>query len=105
MATKMKATKVYRGGHTQKIRRPEAGDVRLDFKASYRESGEESFQERKNLTLDFSMNSKGGGITDVHISIGLEDFAPLIDAMAKVDRGAALSAMSAELAKQLKNGE
>lgn len=100
MAEKMKATKVYRGGKTQRTRRFETSDVGVDFKGRYKSDGG-PFRERKVLTLDFPVSSKGGGTTMVHVSIGQEDFGVLLDAMARVDRIEAMAAMSAELAKQL----
>ena len=103
MARKMTATKVYRGGRTVRERKYETDDVKVDSGGSYRSSKEESFREKKVLTFEFSLASKGGGTTDVHISIGREDFALLLDSMVRVDRRAAMVAMSAELAKQIED--
>ena len=54
MARKMTATKVYRGGRTVRERKYETDDVKVDSGGSYRRSKEESFREKKVLTLEFS---------------------------------------------------
>ena len=104
MARKMKATKVYRGGKTKTKTKFETSEVGLGFKDSYGSSGG-PYRERKVLTLDFSISSKGGGTTDVHVAMGKEDFGLLLDAMVRVDRSETMAAMSAELAKQLSTGK
>ena len=100
MPEKMNATQVYRGGKTKRTRLLESSDVRVGSRGRYGSDGG-PFRERKVLTLDFPISSKGGGTTSVHVSIGQEDFALLLDAMVRVDRSAAMAGMSAELAKQL----
>ena len=104
MAEKMKATKVYRGGKTQRTLLLETSDVSMDFKRRYERDGEPP-KERKVLTLDFSISSKGGGITNVHVAIEKEDFGMILDTMVKADRIEAMATMSGELAKQLSAGK
>ena len=100
MAEKMKATKVYRGGKTKPKTKFETSDVGLGFKGSYGNRGG-PYTEKRVLTLDFSISSKGGGTTNIHVAMGKEDFGLLLDAMVRVNRSEAMEAMSSELAKQL----
>ncbi|MET3891068.1 hypothetical protein ABIE41_002144 [Bosea sp. OAE506] len=53
-----------------------------------------------HIRLDFSMPSKGGGITQVRLEITGESFERLAIAMIKVDREAALRAFGSALLQQ-----
>ena len=51
----------------------------------------------RRVHIDFSIASKGGGITCIRITIAPGDFRNLIENMIVSDRAAAMSAMSGEL--------
>jgi hypothetical protein len=53
------------------------------------------------ILITFSMDSKGGGRTQVQMEISPEDFPTLLQMMSVVDRQAAMEAMSIELARQV----
>ena len=53
------------------------------------------------LQISFSIDSKGGGQTQLQLEIGPEDFPTLVEAMSLVDRQAAMQAMAAELSRQI----
>src|SRR5258708_2342407 len=61
----------------------------------------DSDSDEHNLRLKFSLSSKGGGITDIQLSIGSKDFAALAAAMVSADRGPALREMAAILAREV----
>jgi hypothetical protein len=86
--TKLAAAKVSRSGRTARTWNDETNKVELGT-------------EEDSLELKFSLSSKGGGITDVKIAIGPEDFAALIAAMVSADRGRATREMAAKLASEL----
>lgn len=47
------------------------------------------------------MDSKGGGVTNVHLNIGAEDFEALLATMVRADRQQAMNALATELARQV----
>ena len=47
------------------------------------------------------MNSKGGGTTEVYVTVDPADFKAVVDSMLSADRDAALAALSACLAEEL----
>ncbi len=53
------------------------------------------------INIGFSMDSKGGGRTQIQMEIGPEDFPTLLQMMSIVNRQSAMEAMSAELARQV----
>jgi hypothetical protein len=53
------------------------------------------------LRISFSMDSKGGGRTQVQMEIGPQDFPTLLEMMSLVNRDAAMKAMSVEMARQI----
>jgi hypothetical protein len=59
------------------------------------QSTSDSFQ------LNFAMDSKGGGTTIVRMDVGPTDFPQILQSMTAADRQAAMTAMSAELARQV----
>lgn len=70
--SQLKNTKIYRGGKT-------ANSLNL-------ESQQCSFHanpKRQSLDLRFELKSKGGGITEVLIQIGKDDFPALLEAIAR----------------------
>lgn len=52
-----------------------------------------------SVTLETSLDSKGGGITDVRVSVYPAGFKTLIDSMLAVDKRAALEAFGQALAE------
>ena len=86
--TKLAAAKVYRSGRTARAWNHETNRVDLDT-------------EKDSLNLKFSLSSKGGGITEVQIAIGPDDFSALVAAMVSVDRGRATREMAAIVASEL----
>src|SRR5690606_1935110 len=87
-ARSLDSTSLHRGGATARQLYRESGDVEI-------ETWDDTVQ------LRFSMGSKGGGVTVVHLNIGSSDFAAMLETMVEADRQAAMSAMSAELARQV----
>ncbi len=55
------------------------------------------------LKIRFDIKSKGGGTTELYISIGPRDFPTIIRALADADRSTAMIEMSKELAKQIED--
>ena len=88
MAKNLKATEVYRGGQTARALYLETRQVT-------------ACRSKAAVQLDFSMDSKGGGVTRVHVNIGPDDFEALVATMVKADRQKAMDAMAAELARQV----
>ena len=60
-----------------------------------------SISAASQINIAFSMDSKGGGRTQVQMEIGPEDFPTLVQMMSLVDRQAAMEAMASELARQV----
>src|SRR5262249_55212166 len=82
------AAEVRRGGRTARSWTFETSNVQLET-------------ENGKLRLRFSLSSKGGGITDVKVTIGSADFSALAGALATADRSIAVQAMSATLTAEL----
>lgn len=87
---RLQATEVYRGGSTARQLIRETRKVEV-----------EPSDDKNALQISFSMDSKGGGVTIVHVDIGPEDFSTMLDTMVSIDRQTAISAMANELAKQI----
>ncbi len=85
---KLSAAKVFRSGRTVRTWNHENDKVDLGI-------------DSDGLSLRFSLSSKGGGYTDVKVTIGSKDFASLAATMAKVDRGVAVRELSATVAAEL----
>lgn len=85
---KLQDSKVYRGGRTSRRLTSVGSFVELEARDG-------------RIDLDFGMPSKGGGTTDVKVSLGADDFASIIEAMVKVDRQRALQGLSAILAREI----
>jgi hypothetical protein len=86
-AMKLTSAKIARSGRTAKTWNHENDDVRL-------------VKDADALDLRFSLSSKGGGITDVQLAIGADDFPRLLDAMVGVDRKGSVAAMAAIIATE-----
>jgi len=86
--SKLTAAEVCRSGRTARTWNHETHKVELDT-------------EKEELRLKFSLSSKGGGITDVKVTIGADDFSTLVTAMASAARSRALEVMAAILASEL----
>lgn len=87
---RLQRARIRRGGRTARQWRNENAPVDL-----YAHSVENGFD------LLFSLASKGGGTTDVRLTIGPEEFSKIIKAMVETDRQAAMSAMAHNLLEQL----
>ena len=86
--TKLAAAEVSRSGRTARTWNFETNKVELEGEGS-------------GLQLRFSLSSKGGGITDVKITIGPEDFGALTLEMTNADRARATREMAAALATEM----
>jgi hypothetical protein len=53
------------------------------------------------IRIKFSIAGNKGGVTEVEVDIGPNDFSTLLETMCIVDRQAAMQAMSVELARQI----
>ena len=84
------ATSVHRGGRTARYSNFETCHVTIDSDHHY-----------GHLAIQFSVKSKGGGTTDIDMSIGKYDFTAIVAAMVDVDREVAMAAISQELAKRV----
>lgn len=60
-----------------------------------------SISAATQINIAFTMDSKGGGRTQVQMEIGPEDFPTLVQMMSLVNRQAAMEAMASELAHQV----
>jgi hypothetical protein len=85
---KLTAAEVRRAGRTAREWNLEASRVELDT-------------DDDSLDFQFSLSSKGGGITDVKVSIGLGDFGAVISAMFEANRGRAMHEVAAALATEI----
>jgi hypothetical protein len=88
--TKLTNATVYRSGRTARSWTHETDKVEI-------------YDERETVRFRFSLASKGGGITDVKLNIGPDDFSALTAAMIEADRGQAMKHMSAALANAISN--
>src|SRR5437773_2335579 len=59
--------------------------------------------DKTNLSLKFSLNSKGGGVTDINLVIGAADFDAIVKNMVSADRENAMRTMAATLALEIEN--
>jgi hypothetical protein len=88
---KLSSAKLLRAGRTARSWNFESNDVKVGTV----EAG---------IRLNFNLSSKGGGITQVQLEVGAQDFAALVFAMVSADRGAAMrviaDALAGEIAKQ-----
>lgn len=86
---KLGSAVVCRGGRTARSWTVEPTDVRLS---------------KESLALFFSLNSKGGGVTEVKVRVGVEDFPSILAAMITADRFRMLqeltNALKAEIDRQ-----
>lgn len=90
----LRESKVFRGGATANRLSRESTDIRV--------SGFQTrFDEERALHLWLSLNSKGGGTTDVRIDVAPADFGKLLRQMSETDRQIAMAAMVAELSYQI----
>jgi hypothetical protein len=85
---KLTDAKIERSGVTARTWNFETTDVRLETAGAA-------------TCLLFKLKSKGGGVTEVRLTIGPKDFAALAENLVKVDRGAAMGAMAARLAAEI----
>ena len=85
---KLAAAQVFRSGRTARTWNHETDKVELGTGAN-------------GLEVRFSLSSKGGGITEVQVTIGSEDFAVLTAAMTSADRVSATREMAATLASEM----
>jgi hypothetical protein len=85
---KLVAAKVLRSGRTARTWKDETERVDLD-------------PGREGLRFTFSLASKGGGVTDVRLAVGTNDFRAVLTAMIGTDRGLAMREMAATLAAEL----
>ena len=90
-------TVISRCGKTARYVNEETRVVRLRTKSASKSEGGSA----SAVQLFFSISSKGGGKTEVYVDIGQGEFADILAAMVATARPAAMTAMSAELAKQL----
>ena len=88
MRAKLADAKIERSGVTARTWNFETTDVSLETASG-------------SMRLLFKLRSKGGGVTEVRLSIGPKDFAVLAHAFVLGDRGVAMQAMSARLAEEL----
>ena len=84
----LSATAVSRNGRTVKGWTPGTNEVTLSA-------------SRKGVAFFFSIRSKGGGITDIKMEIGLADFRQVLSALLRADRRHAMYEMAGALAGEL----
>jgi hypothetical protein len=87
---KLAAAEVWRSGRTARMWNTETKQVSLD-------------PGKEGLSFEFELRSKGGGVTEVKLTIGPEDFRTIITVMARARRSVAVCEMAAALANELKN--
>lgn len=87
----LKSAMVFRGGRTANSKTFETNEVNVR-------------NENEKMSFRFSLASKGGGITDVTLSVGPDDFAAIIASMMNADRARTLreatAIVAAEVARQ-----
>jgi hypothetical protein len=57
----------------------------------------------QSISFTFCLSSKGGGVTEVKVEIGPDDFAAIISVMINADRGRAMRDIASALATELAN--
>jgi hypothetical protein len=85
--TRLTATTVYRSGQTVNRWNQETEKVKLNT-------------DGNRLELTFCMRSKGGGITDVSVDVGPDDFYALCSEMIRADRNRALKEITSVIANE-----
>jgi tagatose-1,6-bisphosphate aldolase len=85
---KLKRAFVKRSGATSRYLSDETTDVSLD-------------NAEGKIKLRFDIKSKGGGITEIYISIWSADFQDIIESMMEADRSVTMECTSKELSKQI----
>jgi len=88
--SKLVSAEVKRSGATSKYISFETNSVDLEGRPG-------------GLKIRFDIKSKGGGTTELYVSIGPRDFPTVIKAMVDADRSAAMIEMSKELANQVQD--
>jgi len=83
----LKNTRVYRGGQTAR---------NMNF-----ETGEVSLHAPSLIYFKFTMDSKGGGKTEVRVEIEPDDFPALVAAMMKADRECSMQTMAKALYSEI----
>jgi hypothetical protein len=89
-AVELADAQVCRSGRTARTWNAETKKVELD-------------PSKEGLRLDFAMQSKGGGVTEVKLTIGPRDFSSIVATMVLADRTVAIREMAAAVAKELEN--
>src|SRR5690349_20050399 len=89
---KLSSAQVFRSGRTARTWNDETERVDLDKE-----------KDESAICLTFSLSSKGGGITEVKVVIGADDFAAVVSAMTSADRGRAMREMASMLATEIAN--
>ena len=85
---KLESAKLYRAGRTARSWSHETDDVKVGT-------------VKEAIRLNFNLNSKGGGITQVQLEVGAQDFAALVSVMLSADRGTATQVIAAALASEI----
>jgi hypothetical protein len=94
--TDLENTVVYRCGRTAKTLNHETKRVRLETLAGRPIAG-----KTPAIRLFFTIDSKGGGKTEIYVDVHEGDFAAVVAALVEVSAGAALPPMAAAVAQQL----
>jgi hypothetical protein len=87
---KLSSSKVYRAGRTARSWNYETDSVSVGTAKSA-------------ARLNFNLSSKGGGITEVQLEIGAQDFPAVIRTMLFANRTTTMQAIAAALATELAN--
>jgi len=85
---KLRSAKIYRAGRTARTWNYESDDAKIGT-------------VKEAVRVNFNLNSKGGGVTEVQLQIGAQDFAVLVSVMLSADRGAAMQVIAAALAGEV----
>src|SRR4051794_31127008 len=85
---KLSAAEVARSGRTVRGWKSETRNVYLGC-------------NNQGFSLRFSLNSKGGGITDVKLTIGPDDFPAIASSMVEANRERAIREMATEIANEM----
>ncbi|MCA0049777.1 hypothetical protein LB577_22975 [Mesorhizobium sp. B283B1A] len=85
---KLSDAEVKRSGATSKYVNHETNNVDVEGRAGA-------------LKLRFNIKSKGGGTTELYVSIGPKDFDTIASALSMANRSAATLSMAKELSKQI----
>ena len=86
----LKFTAIRRGGQTSRYTDFETNSIKIATTEAF-----------KSISAQFSIRSKGGGITVIDITIQSGDFHAIIESMIEADRQSTLSAICVELTKQI----